>query len=211
MDHYAILGIEKNATKSEVRQAYMRLVRERHPDRFTDPAQKEEAQEFFKRLTEAFNTLSNDKSREEYDRECEAGPRAVPAEIAAAAHAEALGKLQQRAFHEAVSLLRTAVQNAPEVGQYHADLGRALANNPHWTREAIDQLDQALQLEPKNAGYHLELARILAGQGLRLRALRAAETALRYAPENSAVKKLVSELRAAGGQEPDSGAPRRKA
>ena len=57
-DFYEILGIPKTASSAEVRQAYARLARERHPDRFPDPAQKANAQEFFKVLTTAFNALS---------------------------------------------------------------------------------------------------------------------------------------------------------
>ena len=38
--YYEILGIPRTATSAEVRQAYARLARERHPDRFTDPAEK---------------------------------------------------------------------------------------------------------------------------------------------------------------------------
>ena len=68
-DYYAILGVPRTATAAEIRQAYARSAREQHPDRFADPAQKEQAQEFFKDITAAFNTLSNEKSRREYDAE----------------------------------------------------------------------------------------------------------------------------------------------
>ena len=57
----------RTATASEVRSAYAKLARERHPDRFADPVEKAKAEEFFKDLTTAFNTLANDKSRREYD------------------------------------------------------------------------------------------------------------------------------------------------
>ena len=66
-DHYAILGIGPGASAAEVRQAYLRLARERHPDRYTDPRAKAEAGEFFKHLTEAYNTLGNERTRREYD------------------------------------------------------------------------------------------------------------------------------------------------
>ena len=42
-DYYEILGVATAATAAEVRKAYAQLARERHPDRFTDPAEKERA------------------------------------------------------------------------------------------------------------------------------------------------------------------------
>ena len=81
-DYYQILGVSRTAGASEIRQAYLRLARERHPDRFTDPAEKERAQAFFRDLTTAFNTLQNQNTRREYDAESER-PRPVgPEEIA---------------------------------------------------------------------------------------------------------------------------------
>ena len=66
-NYYDVLGVGRTASAQEVRSAYTRLARERHPDRFSDPIEKERASEFFKDLTAAFNTLSNDKGRREYD------------------------------------------------------------------------------------------------------------------------------------------------
>ena len=59
-DHYEVLGVAKNAPVDEIRRVYKTLARDRHPDRFTDPAEKAKAQVFFQELTEAFNTLSNE-------------------------------------------------------------------------------------------------------------------------------------------------------
>jgi curved DNA-binding protein CbpA len=203
-DFYDVLGIAKTAPAAEVRQAYLRLVRERHPDRFPDPAQKQEAQEFFKRLTEAFNTLSNERARQQYDAEQSQPKVTAPEEIAALAYDRGLKMLEARDFHEAVNLLRTAVHNAPNVARYHAGLCRALAQNPNWIREAVEELDLALKLEPKNPAFHFEMARLLAAQGLKLRARRAAENALALAPGHAAIQQLVAEL---GGAEPSPEPP----
>jgi curved DNA-binding protein CbpA len=202
-DFYEVLGVSKAATAAEVRQAYLRIARERHPDRFQDPEEKQKAQDFFKRATEAFNTLGNERNREQYDAEA-ARPRLTgPAEIAADAHRRALGKLEERDFHEATTLLRTAVHHAPDVADYHADLARALAQNPHWIREAIEQIEAAIRLQGRNVRYYVDLARLLTGQGLKLRAQRAAETAQRLAPQDPAVRELLAAL---GAGAPEAGA-----
>jgi curved DNA-binding protein CbpA len=67
-NYYDLLGISASATTSDVRKAYAKLARERHPDRFPDPKAKQAAQQTFQEITAAFNTLSNDRARAEYDK-----------------------------------------------------------------------------------------------------------------------------------------------
>jgi|RhiMetdeSRZDD1v2_1073273.scaffolds.fasta_scaffold43319_4 curved DNA-binding protein CbpA len=200
-NHYEILGVPKTATTAEVRQAYARLARERHPDRFTDPAEKAKAHEFFRDLTTAFNTLSNEKNRREYDLESQRPKVAVPEEIARQAYEMGTAKLKARDFHEAVQQFRVAVRHAPNEPRYLAALGSALANNPHWVREAIDTIEAAIRLAPQRPSYHVELARLLQGQGLKLRAKKAAEAALRLAPDDPDVARMAAEL-GVGPEEP---------
>jgi curved DNA-binding protein CbpA len=192
-DYYAILGVSRTASAAEIRQAYARLARDKHPDRFADPAQREQAHEVFRDLTTAFNALSNEKSRREYDWSLER-PRATgPEEIAREAHERALQHMGANQFHEAVELLRSAVHHAPDNGRYHATLASALARNPHWVRDAIQEAEKAAQLEPKVAGHHVLVAALLLSQGLKLRARRAAEAALRLSPDDAAARRVLEE------------------
>lgn len=200
-DYYEILGIPRTASGAEVRQAYARLARERHPDRFTDPAEKAKAHEFFRDVTTAFNTLSNEKNRREYDLESQKPKVAVPEEIARHAFETGTAKLKARDFHEAVQQFRVAARHMPNEPRYHAALGAALAHNPHWAREAMDAVETAIRLAPQQPAYHIELARLLDRQGLKLRARKAAEAALRLAPDDPAVIVAATEL-GAGPEEP---------
>ena len=81
-DYYSLLGIPPTAGTAEVRQAYLRLAKERHPDRYPDPAAKEQAEAFFKDLTTAFNTLMHEERRRQYDSERERPKPRSPEEIA---------------------------------------------------------------------------------------------------------------------------------
>jgi curved DNA-binding protein CbpA len=199
-NYYELLGIGKTATTADVRKAYARLARERHPDRFPDPAAKLNAQQTFQEITAAFNTLSNTRSREEYDRSLAAPARPpVPEEIARDAFDRGQKLYEAKNFFDAVELLRIAVAHVPQEARYHAALGRALARNPHWVREGIQSLERAMQLAPRQAGYHAELAELLAGQGLRLRARNAAEAALRLDPQHATALKVME---AVGTDEP---------
>ena len=64
MDYYEILGIQKNATSDEIKKAYRNLAFKYHPDR--NPGNKE-AEEKFKKISEAYNVLSDDSKRKDYD------------------------------------------------------------------------------------------------------------------------------------------------
>jgi curved DNA-binding protein CbpA len=200
---YEVLGISANASRNEVRDAYMRLAREKHPDRFPDPAEKQQAQEFFKHVTEAFNTLSNERSRQQYDADLAKPRLEAPAEIAADAYNRGVQKIAEGDFHEAINLLRSSVQHAPEVAVYRIALARGLAKNPHWLREAMDELEQAIRLKPNDARAHYEMARLLASQNLRLRARRSAELALQLAPGQAEIQKLAAELGVGAGGDPE--------
>ena len=200
--YYEILGVGRTASAAEIRQAYMRLAKERHPDRFPDPAERARAEAFFKELTAAYNTLGNDRGRAEYDTSLSRPKDAPPAEIAKQAFAEAMQHFEKKDYHQAVELLRTAVHHVPEEARYHAALGMALAKNPHWVREAIQSAEKATQLAPRNAAFHVELAELLLGQGLKLRARHPAEAAARLAPHDPRVLDLMAELGLGPGDEP---------
>jgi curved DNA-binding protein CbpA len=202
-NYYELLGIAKTATTSDVRKAYARLARERHPDRFPDPAIKLSAQQAFQEITAAFNALSNDRTRAEYDRSLEGPPRPpVPEEIARDAFDRGQKLYEAKNFFDAVELLRIAVAHVPQDARYHAALGRALARNPRWVREGIQALEKAVQLAPRQAGYYAELGELLAGQGLRIRARKAAEAALRLDPANAIARMVRDDL---GEDEPPAG------
>jgi molecular chaperone DnaJ len=62
-DYYEVLGVSKNASKDEIKDAYRKLAMQFHPDRNKAP----EAEEKFKEISEAYAVLSDDEKRQQYD------------------------------------------------------------------------------------------------------------------------------------------------
>lgn len=64
-DYYEVLGVPKNASKDEIKKAYRKLAMQYHPDR--NPGDQT-AEDNFKEAAEAYEILSHDDKRNNYDR-----------------------------------------------------------------------------------------------------------------------------------------------
>jgi len=62
-DYYEVLGVQKGATKEQIKDAYRKLALQFHPDRNKAP----EAEARFKEISEAYAVLSDDEKRRQYD------------------------------------------------------------------------------------------------------------------------------------------------
>ena len=63
LDHYAVLGVDRDASFDEIKKVYRKLAREYHPDVNSDPS----AGEKFKEITTAYEVLSDPDKRQRYD------------------------------------------------------------------------------------------------------------------------------------------------
>src|SRR5919109_3511740 len=62
-DYYEVLGVQKNASKEDIKNAYRKLALQYHHDRKKEPG----AEEKFKELSEAYAVLSDNEKRKRYD------------------------------------------------------------------------------------------------------------------------------------------------
>lgn len=68
VDAYAVLGVPNDADKSDIKTAYRKLAIRYHPDKFTNPAEKQVRSVEFQILLAAYDTLVVDSTRATYDR-----------------------------------------------------------------------------------------------------------------------------------------------
>ena len=60
-DYYTILGLEKGASRDEVKKAFRKMAAKYHPDKKTGDEEK------YKEITEAYAVLGDEKKKAEYD------------------------------------------------------------------------------------------------------------------------------------------------
>ena len=68
-NYYEILGVTKTSTNEEIKKAYKKKATKYHPDKNVgkSEAEKQKNEEEFKKINEAYETLSDDKKRKAYD------------------------------------------------------------------------------------------------------------------------------------------------
>jgi DnaJ-class molecular chaperone len=75
--HYEILGISREATEKEVKQAFRSLSMKYHPDKVvtSDPAIMEQANTMMQQINEAYEVLGEESSRQQYNMELDGVPQ----------------------------------------------------------------------------------------------------------------------------------------
>jgi len=63
-NYYATLGVNTDATHEQIKAKYRQLVKEYHPDRTKD----EKSAEIFSEITKAYEVLSDEETRKDYDK-----------------------------------------------------------------------------------------------------------------------------------------------
>jgi len=188
-DYYAMLGVTKWSTPDEIKRAYYKKAKEFHPDRhFSLPSEtlKNKFNALFSAFTVAYKTLSDPKTRGEYDRT--PLPFAAPAEGSNAEKAKLKFKegevaYKKKAFTDAAELFGQAIYLDRSVADYHFHLGLAFWKQKKF-RESGEAIGTALKLDPYNAEYMAELGHIYLELGFESRAKAAFEKAKKYDPSN---------------------------
>lgn len=147
-DLFARLGLSRDAGREEVKQAYLKLAKGFHPDRFAAPAfadLHDAVRDFFTAVNEAYEVLSDDRRRAEYAA-ARAGARAREADSARVDFQKGEVCLRAREYARARGFYEAAVRADPQP-EYLAALAWTLVAEPAHRDRARAQalLGQALR------------------------------------------------------------------
>lgn len=214
-DYYEVLGVGRQASDEELKNAYHTLARRYHPDRFrqTDTKLSNQIDSAFAHIARAYGTLGDHTSRAAYDAQNNPGaPQETEVTATDHSHSKALKKklesdraessyqkglaaAKQNQPEHALRLFGEAASLEPRIARYRAEYGRVLITNPETRRIAEIELKAAIALEPANASYRIILAELYRVLGLRRRAEGEIQRALAADPKNEAARSLLSRLK----------------
>ena len=171
LDHYALLGIPREATPADIKRAYFSAAKRLHPDALSRnglEALRKPANELFARIAKAYSVLSDPKARRDYDADASGAEEGEAERIAQAETLYRKGEVLVRkgAFQEAVKFLAPAVELWAEDAEYRSALGWALyKKGKSEPQPAREHLSKAVKLDPKNAVAHYRLGVVLRSLG----------------------------------------------
>jgi tetratricopeptide (TPR) repeat protein len=161
--HFEMLGVNENASADEVNAAYMRAVRQYHPDRLAAAGLREiapQAERVMARMGEASAILRDPKRRAEYIA-TRSGKKDAAQETEAIIDAErSFGKaevfLKKGDYAKAIEAYSEAIKGNPKEPQYRAYLAWARFDDPRarkevLARESLSTLQQVVAEIPKFA------------------------------------------------------------
>jgi len=167
IDHYTLLGIERDASAGQIKRAYLQSAKRFHPDSLAKLGLQEikpEAGAVFAQIAKAQATLSDPDSRREYDAGLDGHHEVDAAQIAQAEILFRKGEMLMRAgnFREAIDYVEASAELWPEDPAYHAAFGWCLYKNfPPDEARARDELQKAIELDDDFAEAHLRLGIVL--------------------------------------------------
>ena len=137
IDPYSILGISRDASDEEVKKAYRKLSRKYHPDANIDNPNKEQAEEKFKQVQQAYEQIMKEREQGiDYGNYVQSGH-----------------------YREAVNVLQSLSQRNGQWYYLSSMANMGLGNNVN----ALNDIKQAIRLEPDNVQYQMVLQQMEGG------------------------------------------------
>ena len=199
---YEVLGVTQEASTDQIKAAFRRLARERHPDRFQGMA-RASAESAFQEITEAYNVLTDAAARRRYDQQLTSSAKEQltdPKEISRALLARAINLAKAGQPAAAEEAFSQAVAHDQTSAKAHHLFAMFLAQQPDRLDDALRRMDQAVKLDPNNAKLLLDASRLFARGQMFARASRLAQTAAQLSPGDPAVETWQAQLRGFQGR-----------
>lgn len=203
MDYYDLFGLKNSATAEEIKEVYYQYAKKYHPDRLgaaSNPELRDKANFVFARINKAFEVLSNEGKRREYDmkgyKEIKSAekPSENLIEKANLYYRKAKTLYSQQRFREAASLMEETIRNDPGKASYYLLLGLSQSNIPNLRRVAEKSFQKVIELEPWNPEPFAALGLLFQYEKLDRRAENFFRKALAIDPEHELAKKRLAEM-----------------
>lgn len=167
-NYYEVLGVAENATKSEIKKGYFKMVRKFPPDRY----EKE-----FMEIREAYETLSNEKTKEEYDSLLSI-PGLVKVKFETAKELIEINNIKK-----AIKILEEIQSENPQILIPRLLLGEAYLMNGN-TGKAVKLYESLVEIEPENSAFRGHLANAYVYRKFNKKAISAFEKAIEMDEDN---------------------------
>jgi curved DNA-binding protein CbpA len=196
--YYTILGVPKNATSKQVRERFLQLARDRHPDRFAEE-EKESAEIAFQQITQAYNILHDANRRRQYDEDQDVQSTSPTQDVTSQAARvylrRGLEAFKGKRYQEAATNLEQATQEDGTDPQAWYYLAQVYAQRTSLLSRALAAAAKACELDPANPDYLKEAGKLAAAGGLTSRAAKYYRDALTFGGENQEVRAALKALK----------------
>ena len=203
--YYQILDVADDAPSADLKKSYFRLARKFHPDLFSrelPPETIQKIDEVFDRITKAYQTLSDENRKGEYDKKLSAPPgdeRKKQVNEAEKRFRQGKTLFNQGRYDEAHVFLEQSVRLAQDKAKYFILLALTQAKLPIYRKEAENNFIKDTRLEPWNAEAMVGLGVLYKKEGMHIKAKKQFERALQIDPDHKiALKELKGEGKAQG-------------
>ena len=197
-NYYDLLGVSRDATEAMIRDRFRVIARDLHPDRFTDPERKKAAEGKFQLVTEAVNVLTNPVRRKAHDFDLDKGKTVEgpdAQDVARVYLAKGVKAYKEGDFVQAVQMFDLSVQHWNKDAKSLHYLALACLKVPGQARKGVDAIEMALKIDPMNGLFHREAGKLYLQAGLKAKAERHLEEALKWNPQDSEISRHLSALR----------------
>jgi curved DNA-binding protein CbpA len=220
--HFAVLGIDSDATQHDVQTAFDRLARRFHPDGGHDPTLlglQPALEAVFQRLAEAHRVLSHPGRRADYQRLLAAAARtpaplsppvrsmldeAAQSEMVENVYARAEEEFEHGRFWDALQILETmpAGASADQLRRTRMLRARIYAKNPSWLNDARQELLAITEADPTEAEAYYLLGQVYRQGGSKPAAAAMFRKVLALKPRHAGARAV---LKALEEEDPSSG------
>ena len=165
-DPYSVLGVSRDASDEEIKKAYRKLSRKYHPDANINNPNKEQAEEKFKEVQQAYEQIMKEKeygssygNAGDYYGGFTGRQNSAYQDEETIRRQAAANYIQSRHFQEAMNVLSSLKQRNGEWYYLSAMANMGLGNNVN----ALEDIRTAVNLEPDNVQYRMLLQRMEGG------------------------------------------------